>query len=225
MNFHQPRLFAPRGDKPQRTRHDILFGHEVGSHRTQTIYDWSCKQSNIISIYTVVFSNRYTQKIETLLESLDLHGYEGILTDEGVDFKNRILIPKVLKEVVRVIEFDNMDQSSVHIVRKPYLPLFLPQESHQRESGVLPDSPKRPTEPPNAVYTQFPNFKDTPVPPKQQHEDSPANEVKSLTKRVDDLENYVHGKKHENRFEGSNPIGLAKMLEDLMKEDLKYVNH
>ncbi|KAI1652914.1 hypothetical protein F4813DRAFT_400540 [Daldinia decipiens] len=90
-------------DMPQRTPDDILFNNQVYQHHQGTRYRWSEQQSQIFQDYVQEFPNDYVWNINILLERLDLHGYGGIETKQGLDFEGKILIPKVLQKIINVV--------------------------------------------------------------------------------------------------------------------------
>ncbi|KAI0135322.1 hypothetical protein F4814DRAFT_444143 [Daldinia grandis] len=90
-------------DRPRRRPNDILFDHEVYQHCQATVYRWSDQQSKVFQEYAREFRNDYAQNIDLLLEALDLHGYGEIETEQGLNFEGKILIPKVLRKLVKIV--------------------------------------------------------------------------------------------------------------------------
>ncbi|KAI1651900.1 uncharacterized protein F4817DRAFT_84832 [Daldinia loculata] len=90
-------------DRPRRKPDDILFDHQVYQHRQGTRYRWGEQQSKIFQDYVQEFPNDYARNIDILLGRLDLHGYGGIETKQGLNFEGKILIPKVLRKLINVI--------------------------------------------------------------------------------------------------------------------------
>ncbi|KAI0854340.1 hypothetical protein F5Y00DRAFT_267564 [Daldinia vernicosa] len=101
-HFNQRNSFLS-GNRPRRKPSDVLFDHQVYLHNQGTRYRWSEQQSKIFQDYVQEFPDHYAYNIESLLERLDLHGYEGIETKQGLNFKGKILIPKVLRKIINII--------------------------------------------------------------------------------------------------------------------------
>ncbi|KAI0148013.1 hypothetical protein F4776DRAFT_294082 [Hypoxylon sp. NC0597] len=119
-----------------RTKNSLFYGEEVRLHTTSKKYNWTFEDTKKFHRYLEKNPNA-EQDLEPLLVELDLHGYEDIKTDEGLNFKWEIAMPKVRRKI-KEIKKKNQDNQEVSDDQDPdYTPGS--DEHDGSESETIPE--------------------------------------------------------------------------------------
>ncbi|KAI1758683.1 hypothetical protein GGR53DRAFT_472108 [Hypoxylon sp. FL1150] len=116
-----------------RTPKDLVFGEHVYLHTRQKRYYWQADQVAKIREHINMNTQDPYGNIDDVLEKLDLDRFEGIKTREKLDYKEEILLPKLLRKIREIIR----ESTKPVTAREKSRPQVSQAASPERKRGAL----------------------------------------------------------------------------------------
>lgn len=86
-----------------KARNDVIFGEPVFLHTTDKVYDWEPYQVDVFREHIKKNIQTPYDDLDTVLKRLGYRGYENVLTQENLNFKTDILLPKVREKIKELV--------------------------------------------------------------------------------------------------------------------------